>query len=161
MGPLGPASIGGMTLILALCGSAAVSRGAASVSVRPSTAGSLSSFEQVVPGRAPVFAWAERGEGAVAVGGVGIVGASPDQRRVPIASLTKMMTALVVLRDHPLAPGQAGPTFAMGAQDVEEWERGVRAGDSVVEVRAGEVLSEYQALEALLIPSADNVADRL
>ena len=120
-----------------------------------------SALEQVVPGRAPSFAWPASGEGAVAVAGVGLVAASPDQRRVPIASLTKMMTTLIILRDHPLAPGQAGPTFTISLQDVEEWEREARAGDSVVEVKAGEVLTEYQALEALLIPSADNIADRL
>jgi D-alanyl-D-alanine carboxypeptidase (penicillin-binding protein 5/6) len=97
----------------------------------------------------------------VAVAGVGLVAASRDERRVPIASLTKMMTALVILRDHPLAPGEAGPTITIAPRDVEEWAREARAGDSVVEVRAGEVLTEYQALEALLVPSADNIADRL
>jgi D-alanyl-D-alanine carboxypeptidase (penicillin-binding protein 5/6) len=120
-----------------------------------------SSFTWVVPGQPPSFEWPSGGETAVAVAGVGLIETSPDQHRVPIASLTKMMTALVVLHDHPLAPGQAGPTLSIGPDDVADWERDVRAGDSVVEVKAGEVLTEYQALEALLIPSADNIADRL
>ena len=118
-------------------------------------------FQQVVPGRVPSFAWPLVGQAAVGVAGVGLLASSPDQRRVPIASLTKMMTALVVLGDHPLVPGQAGPRFTISQQDVQEWKRELRAGDSVVEVRAGEVLTEYQALEALLVPSADNIADRL
>ena len=117
--------------------------------------------EQLVPGRSPVLHWPATGEAAVAVAGVGLVGASPEERRVPIASLTKMMTALVILRDHPLAPGAPGPALVMSAWDVADWKKDVRAGDSVVEVEAGEVMSEYQALEALLVPSGDNIADRL
>jgi D-alanyl-D-alanine carboxypeptidase (penicillin-binding protein 5/6) len=120
-----------------------------------------SSFTWVVPGPAPLFEWPVGGEAAVAVAGVGPIEASPDQGRVPIASLTKMMTALIVLHDHPLASGQAGPTLSIGPEDVAEWEREFKAGDSVVEVRTGEVLTEFQALEALLIPSADNIAGRL
>ncbi len=115
----------------------------------------------VVPGRGPSFPWPVVGQAAVAVTGIGLVGGSPYEVRVPIASLTKMMTALVVLRDHPLQPDTAGALIPFGARDVAEWRRESRAGDSVVEVGAGESLTEYQALEALLIPSADNVADRL
>ncbi len=121
----------------------------------------LTSPHPVVPGLAPVLRWPATGEAAVAVAGVGLVGASPDQSRVPIASLTKMMTAFVVLADHPLAPGQTGPTLLMTSWDVDDWRQDVRAGDSVVEVRAGEVMTEYQALEGLLVPSGDNIADRL
>jgi serine-type D-Ala-D-Ala carboxypeptidase (penicillin-binding protein 5/6) len=117
--------------------------------------------QQVVPGVTPSFHWPSRGEAAVAVSGISLVGASPHERRVPIASLTKMMTALVVLHDHPLRPGRAGPSVAFAESDVEDWRRELQAGDSVVEVRAGETMTEFQLLEALLIPSGDNIADRL
>jgi D-alanyl-D-alanine carboxypeptidase (penicillin-binding protein 5/6) len=116
---------------------------------------------QLVPGSGPYLRWPATGEAAVAVAGVGLVGASPDERRVPIASLTKMMTALVVLKDHPLAPGASGPALVLTSWDVGDWKQHVLAGDSAVEVQAGEVISEYQALEALLVPSGDNIADRL
>ncbi len=115
----------------------------------------------VVPGRLGAFPWPARGEGAVAVLGTGLVAHSPGARRVPIASMTKMMTAYVVLHDHPLAPGQAGPAFVMRAADVAAYVHASQSGDSNVPVRAGERLSEYQLLEALLIPSADNIADWL
>jgi D-alanyl-D-alanine carboxypeptidase (penicillin-binding protein 5/6) len=114
-----------------------------------------------VPGPKPMFAWPTTGEGAVAVAGVGLVGNSPRNAQVPIASLTKMMTALVVLADHPLLPGQTGPSVLFSPEDVQDYSNHVRAGDSAVRVRAYESLTEYQLLEALLMPSGDNIADRL
>ncbi len=115
----------------------------------------------VVPGRPPAFRWPAAGEAAVGVSGTGILASSPRERRVPIASLTKMMTALVVLADHPLRPGQTGPDVAISPADVADYTVETAAGDSTVRVQAGEVLSEFQLLEALLMPSGDNIADRL
>ncbi len=122
---------------------------------------SLVARHVTVPGRRPVFAWPTKGQGAVSVLGIGLMGASPRERVVPIASLTKMMTAYLILRDHPLVPGEAGPSLRMTAADASAWVAASQAGDSSVPVRAGEVLTEYQLLEALLIPSADNIADLL
>ncbi len=109
------------------------------------------------PREAPL-PWPHNGQGAVAVLGSGLVARSPREREVPIASVTKMMTALLVLEDHPLALGRAGPRVRMTRADVAMWARDSSIGDSTVPVRAGEVLSEYQLLEALLIPSGDNIA---
>ena len=114
-----------------------------------------------VPGSRPSFRWPKTGEAAVAVAGVGLMGHSPRNWRVPIASLAKMMTALVVLADHPLAPGHTGPLVQIGPGDVQDYSEDVQAGESTVRVSVGEVLTEYQLLEALLLPSANNIADRL
>jgi D-alanyl-D-alanine carboxypeptidase (penicillin-binding protein 5/6) len=114
-----------------------------------------------VGGKRGPLAWPAQGEGAVAVAGIGLMGASADQREVPIASLTKMMTAYVVLHDHPLSSTGRGPVLEMTKADVAAYEAAVQAGDSNLPVRAGEHLSERQLLEALLIPSADNIADLL
>jgi serine-type D-Ala-D-Ala carboxypeptidase (penicillin-binding protein 5/6) len=77
---------------------------------------------------------------------------------VPIASLTKMMTAYLILHDHPLKLGESGPSLRMNAADVAEWVQADSTDESNVGIKMGEVLTEYQLLEALLIPSADNVA---
>jgi D-alanyl-D-alanine carboxypeptidase (penicillin-binding protein 5/6) len=77
-----------------------------------------------------------------------------------MASLTKIMTAVIVLRDHPLGNG-SGPSFTMTAADHDAWIRSVADGDSALEVVAGERLTERQLLEALMIPSACNIADYL
>jgi D-alanyl-D-alanine carboxypeptidase (penicillin-binding protein 5/6) len=102
--------------------------------------------------------WPDEGEAAVAVNGLGNLGSVGGSDPVPIASLAKVMTAYLVLRDDPLGPGEEGFTITIGRADVEDLERRRELGQSVVPVEAGEVLSERQALEALLLPSANNVA---
>jgi D-alanyl-D-alanine carboxypeptidase (penicillin-binding protein 5/6) len=83
---------------------------------------------------------------------------SPNQRTAPIASVAKVMTAYVVLRDHPLRPGEDGPTMTLTADDVADTDRRSRQDESVVPIAEGEVLTERQALQALLLPSANNIA---
>ena len=100
------------------------------------------------------------GQSAVYVRDVGLLGASADERSVPMGSVTKVMTAILVLRDHPLGAG-SGPTFTMTAADHVAWVDDESSDDSNLEVVAGERLTERQLLEALMIPSADNIADYL
>lgn len=122
---------------------------------------SLVKATTVVPGALGPIAWPAQGEGAVAVLGSGLMAHSPHQPIVPIASVTKMMTAMVVLHDHPLEPAQGGPSFTMTTADVAAWVNADSTGESNVGIKNGEVLDEFQMLEALLIPSADNIADYL
>ena len=68
------------------------------------------------------------------------------------------MTAYLVLRDHPLRLGQDGPTITLTDSDVADTDRRRRQQESVVPIAAGEQLTERQALEALLLPSANNIA---
>jgi D-alanyl-D-alanine carboxypeptidase (penicillin-binding protein 5/6) len=113
-----------------------------------------------IPGTAPALPFPSVGESAVLVRGVGLLGATRSEASVPIASVTKVMTATIVLSDHPLGSG-SGPTFTMTEADHEAWIAAVANGDSTLEVVAGERLSERQLLEALMMPSADNIADYL
>src|SRR5579885_2163958 len=68
------------------------------------------------------------------------------------------MTAYLVLLDHPLRLGEEGPAIALTEADVADTERRRGREESVVPVAAGERLSELQALQALLLPSANNIA---
>jgi D-alanyl-D-alanine carboxypeptidase (penicillin-binding protein 5/6) len=77
---------------------------------------------------------------------------------VPIASVAKLMTAYVILQDHPLSAGGSGPDITVEPSEAAEYPSQARDGDSLVAVAAGEVISEREALEALLLPSADNMA---
>ena len=112
----------------------------------------------VVPGSAPALPWPTGGQATVAVSGVGILGSSGSSAPVPIASLTKVMTAYVILADHPLAGGSQGPPITMTQADVAAYTFGAAQNESVARVAAGENLSEHQALEAALVASANNVA---
>jgi len=110
---------------------------------------------------APPLDWPDEGAAAVAVDGIGSLGTSGGQVPVPIASVAKVMTAYLTLRDHPLEPGEEGFTMEVDSADVEDLRERIGLNQSVVDVEAGEVLSERQALEALLLPSANNVAAML
>jgi serine-type D-Ala-D-Ala carboxypeptidase (penicillin-binding protein 5/6) len=77
---------------------------------------------------------------------------------VPIASLAKVMTALVVLRSRPISAQDPGFTITITADDVADTDRRRADGESVVTVVDGEELTERQALQALLLPSANNMA---
>jgi D-alanyl-D-alanine carboxypeptidase (penicillin-binding protein 5/6) len=110
------------------------------------------------PARPSRELWPAEGQAAFVVAGRLQIQASPNQQPAPIASVAKVMTAYVVLRDHPLRPGEDGPTMTLTAADVIDTARRARQDESVVPVAAGEVLTERQALEALLLPSANNIA---
>jgi serine-type D-Ala-D-Ala carboxypeptidase (penicillin-binding protein 5/6) len=84
--------------------------------------------------------------------------AGPNQHVAAIASVAKVMTAYLVLRDHPLAAGEGGPTITLTYADVADTERRRDRHESIVPVVAGERLTELQALQALLLPSANNIA---
>jgi D-alanyl-D-alanine carboxypeptidase (penicillin-binding protein 5/6) len=113
------------------------------------------------PGRPARLPLPVKGEAAVVIPGLGVVGASPAEQEVPIASLTKMMTAYIILKDHPLSTSGGGPVFRMTAADHAKWVAAVMRDESNLEVKKGEKLDERQLLEALMIPSADNIADYL
>ena len=79
----------------------------------------------------------------------------------PIASVAKVMAALVTLQAFPLAAGADGPMLTLTRQDEAFYRQELAGGGSVISVNAGETLTERQLLLALLLPSANNIADTL
>ena len=102
--------------------------------------------------------WPAFGQAAFVRSGRSQIQVGPNQHSAAIASIAKVMTAFLVLRDHPLGPGQEGPAITLTDADVADTDRRRRQQESVVSVAAGEQLSEREALQALLLPSANNVA---
>ncbi|MET8772552.1 D-alanyl-D-alanine carboxypeptidase [Streptomyces sp. NPDC004658] len=102
--------------------------------------------------------WPGEGQGWMDVDGVGTMGHFGKQTPVAIGSVAKTMTAYIILKDHPLKPGQEGPKIKIDA--TAEKEGGYnKAGESTLDtVKAGDTLTEKQALSAVLIPSANNIA---
>jgi serine-type D-Ala-D-Ala carboxypeptidase (penicillin-binding protein 5/6) len=113
---------------------------------------------RALPGTAPRPDWPGRAEAAVGLPGTGLLGAHGGSAPVPVASLAKIMTAYVVLSDHPLPAGGPGPVITVTAADAAAYASDRRQGQSVVKVAAGEKLTERQALEAMLVPSGNNIA---
>ena len=112
-------------------------------------------------GVAPPVPVPRQGSFAVATSLDGTVAARADTAVRPIGSVAKAMTALVVVTAMPLTPGGSGPSRTMTAADVLLYHQTVSAGGSNVPVRAGEVLTERDLLLALLLPSANNIAETL
>lgn len=112
-------------------------------------------------GSAVDLAWPAYGQGALATKDYGLLQTHGEQKSVPMASVAKVVTALAVLKQKPFAPGQSGPLITLTSNDVAIYNSYFANGGSVVKVQNGEQLSELQALQALLIPSANNIADTL
>jgi D-alanyl-D-alanine carboxypeptidase (penicillin-binding protein 5/6) len=104
------------------------------------------------------IAWPASGVSAAGISGIGVLPGPGASRPVPIASVAKVMTAYIILRDHPLGAGEPGPAIVVRPGEAAAYPAQARNGDSLVAVTAGEQLTERQALEALLLPSADNMA---
>ena len=115
---------------------------------------------QRVPGQAPDLPWPAVGA-AIALSGLGLIGSHGDSSPRPMASVAKVMTALVVVADHPIGPAEQGPVVSVTDADFANYQREATDGQSVVAVRVGEMLSERQLLDGLLIPSGNNFADIL
>ncbi len=93
--------------------------------------------------------------------GNGRLSASSNEQPVAIASLAKVMTAYLTLERYPLSGAQDGFTITVSAAEAQAVAQDAKQGQSVVAVQAGEQLTERQLLEALLIPSGNNIAQML
>jgi D-alanyl-D-alanine carboxypeptidase (penicillin-binding protein 5/6) len=93
--------------------------------------------------------------------GNGRLAAGTNEQPVAIASLAKVMTAYLTLERYPLSGARDGFTITVSAAQAQAMGQDARQGESVVAVHAGEQLTERQLLEALLIPSGNNIAQML
>jgi serine-type D-Ala-D-Ala carboxypeptidase (penicillin-binding protein 5/6) len=109
----------------------------------------------------PSLPWPTTGSAALSIAGLGTIGTHGPQTPLPLASTAKIMTGLVILDDHPLRLTEQGPMVPVTAADVTSYLTEKNQGQSVFPVAAGERLSEYQALQALLVPSGNNIAELL
>ncbi|HEY2603638.1 MAG TPA: hypothetical protein VGI67_18920 [Thermoleophilaceae bacterium] len=131
---------------------------ASSSSPSQSSVGVLRNAQRGARGEVARTVWPAYGQAAFVRTGQSQIHAGPNQHAAPIASVAKVMTAYLVLRNHPLWPGQDGPTIMLTDADVADTDRRRGQHESVVSVVAGEQLTERQALQALLLPSANNIA---
>ncbi|MFI6940410.1 D-alanyl-D-alanine carboxypeptidase [Streptomyces sp. NPDC050418] len=118
------------------------------------TAQQTVSFE----GDKPQIPWPDQGQAALDVEGIGSFGTYGDQKPVPIASIAKVMTAYVILKEHPLKGDDKGPMITVDKEAEDHYVSGKKDLESVVDVKEGEKLSEYEAIQAIMLPSANNVA---
>jgi D-alanyl-D-alanine carboxypeptidase (penicillin-binding protein 5/6) len=104
--------------------------------------------------------WPERGQAAFVLGN-DRPAVSPHEHPVAIASLAKVMTAYLTLKRYPLSAAQDGFAITVTVAQAQATVEDAAQAQSVVAVRPGEQLTERQLLEALLIPSGNNIAQML
>jgi D-alanyl-D-alanine carboxypeptidase (penicillin-binding protein 5/6) len=114
------------------------------------------------PGTAAALAFP--GYGASAIGAVdfpGVLATAGSDKALPMASITKIVTALVVLQKHPLGLDDAGPSVTMTSSDVALYNAYRAVNGKVAPVSAGEVYTQRELLDLALIESANNYATTL
>lgn len=124
----------------------------------PATA-AVVQHEKAIAQPAAQLAWP--GWGASAISAPDVDGATEyhgSDKSLPIASVTKTITALVVLDKKPITGGSDGPTISFTQKDVDIWNEVISEGGSWAPVVAGTSMTEKQALTAMLLPSANNYA---
>lgn len=109
---------------------------------------------------ASAVAWPAEGAAAVGVAGFETTPASTTDA-VSMASITKLVTVLMILDEMPLAVGESGPEFAFTSRDRQTYYNYLANDESALDVPVGGTLTEYQMLQGILIGSAGNYTDRL
>ena len=109
----------------------------------------------------PATALATPGAGTSAIGLVTdgsaqTLGGSGSTDPLPIASITKTITALVVLDAKPIDEGSDGPSITMTDADLAILQATQAENGSWASVLPGQVLSERQVIEIMLLESANN-----
>lgn len=105
--------------------------------------------------------WPNVHQAALGAKGYGVLESYGSTKPIPSASTIKLVTALAVLQKKPLGPNEQGPTITIKQSDVAIYNWYVAHNGSSMPVYAGQKLSQRQALEAVLLRSANNVADSL
>ncbi|MEU4029984.1 serine hydrolase [Streptomyces anulatus] len=106
-------------------------------------------------GGATKLSWPGQGQSAVMVDGVGSLGSEGAQKSAPIASVAKVMTAYVILQEHPLKGDEEGETITVDQKAEDESKR---PDESTAPLTKGQQLSQRQMLQLLMIPSGNNAA---
>lgn len=109
----------------------------------------------------PIINWPNYGQSAIGDIDSGVLADSGNQTPRPIASTAKIMTALAILKKKPMKPGTQGEIITMTSTDVSIYNNYLSRNGSVVSVVEGEKITQYQGLQAMLLPSANNISDSM
>ncbi|WP_105565800.1 D-alanyl-D-alanine carboxypeptidase family protein [Microbacterium halophytorum] len=113
-------------------------------------------------GAALELAWPNDGTAAVSVVEAGSDITASGDDAVVMASITKLVSVLMVLERAPLEVGEDGPSYDWTYDDVPVYhDPYVFTGQSRLEFPIDGSLTEYQMLQGVLLGSANNYIDRL
>lgn len=108
-----------------------------------------------------LLAWPSYGQAAVGTAELGVLETHGDMTPRPTASTAKLITMLAVMEKKPFALGGSGETFTLTQADVDSFDNYVARNGSNVPVEVGEKITQYQAMQGVLLASSNNLADTL
>jgi serine-type D-Ala-D-Ala carboxypeptidase (penicillin-binding protein 5/6) len=110
------------------------------------------------------------GESAVSIAGAddylgptadGVYASSGGNTPLPMASISKLVTALVILNAKPLGASGKGPTIAWTKADTALYDKYFVLNATIAAMKSGTSMSEHDALETMLVVSACNYAEAM
>jgi serine-type D-Ala-D-Ala carboxypeptidase (penicillin-binding protein 5/6) len=110
------------------------------------------------------------GEAAVSVVGAndylgstasGIFASSGGNSALPMASISKLITAMVILGAKPLGASGAGPTITWSKADHDLYDKYYLLNATIAAMPTNSTMSEHDAIETMLVVSACNYAEAL
>ena len=108
------------------------------------------------------LAWPAVGQAAVGSVEDGLLARSSNNEELrPTASMAKVITALAIMEKQPFELGQGGQTYTVTKEDIAEMSAYIAENGSVQPLLIGMKLTQYQAMQRMLIASDNNMADIL
>jgi D-alanyl-D-alanine carboxypeptidase (penicillin-binding protein 5/6) len=108
----------------------------------------------------PIAVWPKEGQAAIGGVGYGVVSSSPsDERAIPMASLSKVMAALLIMEKDGVTLESEGKSIFFSADDEQFYNKYLFEGGVVTRVESGGFISQRDGLKAMLIGSSNNLAD--
>ena len=106
--------------------------------------------------------WPDYGNGQIEVVGFDdAISSHGVQAARPIASITKTITALVVLDKKPINGDEAGPDIELTAADQAIYDKSIADGLAAKPIEVGSKITEKEALQVMMLASAANYAETL
>jgi len=124
----------------------------------------------VAPGAAAKLVFPEGEESAISVSGAdaylgpsasGILASSGGDAAVPMASISKLITAMVILSKKPLTTSSPGPSITFSKADHDLYDKYYLLNATIAAMPTGSSMSEHDAIETMLVVSACNYAEAM
>ncbi len=124
----------------------------------------------IAPGAAAALVLPTEGQSAVSVAGAdaalgptasGTLATSGGDAAAPMASISKLITAMVILNAKPLAGSEPGPSITFSKADHDLYDKYYVLNATVAAMPTGSSMSERDALETMLVISACNYSEAM